>query len=66
MSRYSSISGISDKTLQKIFSDEAKNIEELDDWHDKSFLEKMKWLSWSQSIKRIHNPIETDDVNKNQ
>ena len=65
MSRYSSISGISDKTLQKIFSDEANNIEELDDWHDKSFLEKMKWLSWSQSIKRIHNPIETDDVNKN-
>ena len=37
MSRYSSISGISDKTLQKIFSDEANNIEELDDWHDKSF-----------------------------
>jgi len=65
MSRYSSISGISDKTLQKIFSDEAKNIEELEDWHDKSFLDKMKWLSWSQSIKRIHNPLEIDDVNKN-
>ena len=40
MSRYSSISGISDKTLQKIFSEEAKNIEEVEDWHDLTFLKK--------------------------
>ncbi len=65
MSRYSSISGISDKTLQRIFSDEAKNIEEIEDWHDASFLNKMNWLSWTESIKRIHNPQETDDVDKN-
>ena len=65
MSRYSSISGISDKTLQKIFSEEAKNIEEVEDWHDLTFLKKMNWLSWSESIKRIHNPVETEDVEKN-
>ena len=65
MSKYSSISGISDKTLQRIFSDEAKKIEEFDDWHETSFLKKMNWLSWSESIKRIHNPEETEDVSKN-
>ena len=65
MSRYSSISGISDKTLQKIFSEEAKNIEEIEDWHDTTLLKKMNWLSWSESIKRIHNPLETEDVEKN-
>ncbi len=65
MSRYSSISGISDKTLQKIFSDEAKKIEEIEDWYDASFLKKMNWLTWAESIKRIHNPIEIEDVDKN-
>ena len=25
----------------------------------------MNWLSWSESIKRIHNPVETGDVEKN-
>ena len=65
MSKYTSITGISDKTLQKIYSDEAKNINKIDEWFDQSFLNKMKWFTWSESIKRIHNPINTDDVNKN-
>ena len=65
MSKYHSVSGISDKTLQKIYSDEAKNLENINDWHDKNFLNEMKWVSWSDSIKRIHNPTEIKDVNKN-
>ena len=65
MSRYQSIKGISDKTLQKIYSNEANNIKQVPDWYEDCFLKEMKWVSWSDSIKRIHNPIEIDDINKN-
>ncbi len=65
MSKYHSITGVSDKTLQRIYSDEANNLKKITDWHDEVFLKKMNWVSWSESIKRIHNPITTDDVNKN-
>lgn len=65
MSKYSSISGVSDKTLQKIYCDESSSLPELDEWHDEIFLKKMKWLSWPESLKRLHNPLSVDDVNKN-
>ena len=65
MSKYPSISGVSDKTLQKIYSEEADNLSKIDEWHDLNFLNKMKWLSWPESLKRIHNPVYNEDVNKN-
>jgi len=65
MSKYPSISGVSDKTLQKIYSEEADNLSRIDEWHDLNFLNKMKWLSWPESLKRIHNPVYNEDVNKN-
>ena len=38
MSKYSSISGVSDKTLQKIYCDESSSLPELNEWHDEIFL----------------------------
>jgi ATP-dependent DNA helicase RecG len=65
MARYASISGVSDKTLQKIYSEESKNIDQFNEWHDNNFIKKMSWLSWGESLKRLHNPQTTEDINKN-
>ncbi len=65
MARYTSISGVSDKTLQKIYSEESQHIDQISEWHDKNFIKKMSWLSWGESLKRLHNPKTTADINKN-
>jgi len=65
MARYTSISGVSDKTLQKIYSEESKSIDQIKEWHDNNFIKKMSWLSWGESLKRLHNPQTTEDINKN-
>ncbi len=65
MARYTSISGVSDKTLQKIYSEESQHIDQINEWHDKNFIKKMSWLSWGESLKRLHNPKTTEDINKN-
>jgi len=65
MSKYPAIQGISDKTLQKIYCDESKNLEEIKEWHSIELIKENNWPSWSQCIKRIHNPINENDINKN-
>ncbi len=65
MSKYSGIAGVSEKTLQKIYTEESKNLEEISEWHDQKFLDKMKWLSWMESLKQLHNPMTNEDVDKN-
>ena len=54
MSKYSSLNGISSKTLQKIYFNESNNLEEINEWLDQNLLDKKRWLSWSASIKRLH------------
>ena len=65
MSKYSSLNGISSKTLQKIYFNESNNLQEINEWLDQNLLNEKKWLSWSASIKRIHNPEKNEDINKN-
>jgi len=65
MSKYPAITGVSEKTLQKIYSEESKNLQNIEEWHDKNFINKMKWVSWGQSLNRIHNPQNNKDVEKN-
>ncbi len=65
MSKYPAIQGVSDKTLQKIYFDESKDLEEIKEWHNTELIKKNNWPSWSQSIKRIHNPQNENDINKN-
>ncbi|MAW01853.1 MAG: ATP-dependent DNA helicase RecG [Candidatus Pelagibacter sp.] len=65
MSKYSSLNGISSKTLQKIYFNESNNLEEINEWLDQNLLNKKKWLSWSASIKRLHNPEKNQDIDKN-
>ena len=65
MSKYSNLSGISPKTIQKIYFEESKDISEIDEWHDKNFINERGWSSWSSSIKKLHNPETNEDINKN-
>ncbi len=65
MAKYSNITGVSEKTLQKIYINESSNIEKIDEWHDQRFLEKMSWLNWNESLKRLHNPENINDIDKN-
>ncbi len=65
MSKYSSLNGISSKTLQKIYFNESNNLEEINEWLDQNLLNKKRWLSWSASIKRLHNPEKNQDIDKN-
>ena len=65
MSKYSNINGISPKTIQKIYFEESKDISEIDEWHDKNFINERGWSSWSSSIKKLHNPETNEDINKN-
>ena len=38
---------------------------EIDEWHDKDFIKKMNFLSWKESIKKLHNSQIQKDLNSN-
>src|SRR6056300_1204411 len=63
MSKYPAIQGISDKTLQKIYCDESKNLEEIKEWHNIELIKENNWPSWSQSIKRIKKTKKIEEIN---
>ena len=64
MAKYSSVTGISAKTIQKIYNEEIKKLSEIDEWHDKDFIKKLNWPTWYESIFRLHNPENLSDMDK--
>jgi ATP-dependent DNA helicase RecG len=64
MAKYASVSGISPKTIQKIYKEEIGKLKNIGEWHSQDFLEKMNWPTWYDAIYNLHNPINVDDVNK--
>jgi len=64
MAKYSSVTGISAKTIQKIYNEEIKKLSEIDEWHDKDFIKKLNWPTWCESIFRLHNPENLSDIDK--
>ena len=64
MAKYSSVTGISAKTIQKIYNEEIKKLSEIDEWHDKDFIKKLDWPTWYESIFRLHNPENLSDIDK--
>ena len=64
MAKYSSVTGISAKTIQKIYNEEIKKLSEIDEWHDKDFIKKLNWPTWYESIFRLHNPENLSDIDK--
>ena len=40
-------------------------IPKIEEWHDKKFIEKMNFLSWQDSLKKLHNTEIQKDLNSN-
>ncbi len=55
-SKYSLTEGISEKVYNKIINQILKNLPNISEWHNKETLKKFKNISWSESIKNLHNP----------
>ena len=64
MAKYSSVAGISPKTIQKIYKEEIGKLKDIGEWHSKDFLKKMAWPTWYDAIYNLHNPVNVSDVNK--
>ena len=64
MAKYSSVAGISPKTIQKIYKEEIGKLKDIGEWHSQDFLKKMDWPTWYDAIYNLHNPINVSDVNK--
>lgn len=64
MAQYSSIAGISPKTIQKIYKEEIQKLRNVKEWHRKELLNEMKWPTWYEAIYALHNPINVSDVEK--
>jgi len=64
MAKYSSVAGISPKTIQKIYKEEIGKLKDIGEWHSQDFLKKMAWPTWYDAIYNLHNPVNVSDVNK--
>ena len=53
---YSLTEGISEKIYNKIISQIINNLPKIDEWHSKDILKKFNYISWNDSIKKLHAP----------
>jgi len=63
--KYSLTEGLSEKIYSKIIKKVFIEIPEIDEWHDKGFIKKMNFLSWKDSIQKLHISKEKKDLNSN-
>ena len=65
MPTYSSLKGISNKTINKIYENIAKQIPDVPEWHRDFVIKNNKWSSFKDSLIQLHNPKSLEDLNKN-
>ena len=53
---YSLTEGISEKIYNKIILQIINNLPQIDEWHSKEILKKFDFISWKDSIKKLHDP----------
>ena len=63
--KYSLTEGLSEKVYTKIIENVFNRIPEIEEWHDKQFVQKMNFLSWKNSIKKLHESNIEKDLNSN-
>ena len=64
MAKYPAVTGISPKTIQKIYKEEIGKLKNFKEWHRNKLLEDMKWPTWYEAIYNLHNPSKISDVDK--
>jgi ATP-dependent DNA helicase RecG len=63
--KYSLTEGLSEKIYSKIIEKVFNKIPDIEEWHDKTFIKKMNFLSWKDSIKKLHNSQIQKDLKSN-
>ena len=63
--KYSLTEGLSEKIYSKIIDKVFNKLPKIEEWHDKEFIQKMNFLSWGESIKKLHNSRGEKDLNSN-
>ena len=63
--KYSLTEGITEKMYRKIIEQVLINIPDIEEWHDKIFLNKMKFPQWKESILSMHQNQKEKDINSN-
>jgi ATP-dependent DNA helicase RecG len=63
--KYSLTEGLSEKIYLKIIEKMFNKIPEIEEWHDEKFIKKMNFLSWKDSIKKLHDSSIQKDLNSN-
>ena len=53
---YSLTEGLTEKVYNKIILQIIKNLPEIDEWHSNNILKKFNYVSWNDSIKKLHKP----------
>ena len=65
MPTYSSLKGISNKTVNKIYENITKQIPDVPEWHRDIILNNNKWANFKDSLIQLHSPKKIEDLNKN-
>lgn len=55
--------GITNKTLRKAMTGALEYIPELPEWLEKNHKQRMKWMSWKDSLIHLHKPEDELDLN---
>jgi ATP-dependent DNA helicase RecG len=63
--KYSLTEGLSEKIYSKIIEKVFTKLPDIDEWHDEKFVKKMNFLSWKQSIEKLHTSKIEKDLNSN-
>jgi ATP-dependent DNA helicase RecG len=61
--KYSLTEGLNEKTYRNIIQKVISQIPLLKEWHKESFVKKMGFISWKESLKNLHNPNSKRDLN---
>ena len=62
---YSLTEGISEKVYNKIINQILEKLPILDEWHSKNITKRFGDISWNDSIKELHNPLNIGNYKNN-
>ncbi len=63
--KYSLTEGLTEKSYRKIIEEVLKNLPDINEWHNESFLKIMKFPKWKDSILDLHKPNGEREINSN-
>jgi ATP-dependent DNA helicase RecG len=63
--KYSLTEGLSEKIYSKIIEKVFDKMPEIYEWHDKNFIKNMNFLTWKDSMQKLHTSKIEKDLNSN-